>query len=382
MRIALVHDYLNQLGGGERVLDVLLNMFPQADLYTLLHDPEKTAGKYAHRIKKTSFLDFQFARNYHRLFIPLMPWAARSIDLGSNYDLIISDTAGFAKGIRYDRTNTEHISYIHTPLRYAWETETYFNNSPKNVAMKILAAPLFAYVRHWDYWAGQQPGVVLANSQYIADKMKRYYGRDAVVVYPPVDGSKFYFDKATSHPASTRVSGEAGQPQATSYYLAAGRLLHYKRFDLIIDAFNQLDLPLKIVGDGPEFEMLKKCVTSSKVEILGYVKDDEQLRQLYNGAKGFIMANEEDFGLVTAEAQACGTPVIAYGVGGSREIVTQETGILFNEQNVDSLVSAIKKFETLKFDREAITQRAQRFSRENFKKGIEDAVKRVMAVKI
>jgi glycosyltransferase involved in cell wall biosynthesis len=315
-------------------------------------------------VKGTSFLDFQFARDHHRLFIPLMPLAAKRMNLGSEYDFIISDSAGFGKGITYDRTKTKHLCYVHTPLRYAWETETYFGHNIKAQFFSTLLKPAFVYVRNFDYWAGQQPNVLLANSQYIAGKVKNCYDRDAEVVYPPVDTAKFFYEPVSVVP--------------TPYFLAAGRLLHYKRFDLIIDACQRLNVPLKIVGTGPEFNALKNRAHLSNIEFLGFVKSDEKLRQLYNGAKAFIMANEEDFGLVMAEAMACGTPVIAYGAGGALEIVEQgKTGVLFNEQTPLALIEAVRRFESIDFDRQEISEWAQKFSTEQFQVGMEMAVREI-----
>ncbi|PIR86984.1 MAG: glycosyl transferase [Candidatus Harrisonbacteria bacterium CG10_big_fil_rev_8_21_14_0_10_49_15] len=380
MRIALVHDYLNQLGGGERVLSVLMEMFPDAPVFTPLHDPVKTNNRFSGRIRGTSFLDFQFARDHHRLFIPFMPLAARSINLGSDFDLIISDTAGFAKGISYNSKTTKHLSYIHTPLRYAWETETYFDNSPKNLAMKIFAAPAFAYVRHWDYNAGQRPDLLLANSHYIAEKVKNYYHRAAEVVYPPVDPEFFRHE---SFPSSHSERSE----ESRSYYLAAGRLLPYKRFDLVIDAFAKLNLPLKIVGSGHERAALERLselrtkhygLSTNPIEFLGQASET-QLRDLYTNARALIMPNDEDFGLVMAEAQACGTPVIAYNAGGAREIVTPETGLLFNEQTPESLAAAVHRFEKMTFDPAMIRHSARRFTRTNFETGIRQAVKKLLS---
>lgn len=366
MKVALVHDYLNQRGGGERVLDVLMEMFPQAPIYTLLHDKEKTAGAYAERVAGTSFLDFKFARDHHRLFIPLMPLAARSINLGSQYDIIISTSAGFGKGIKYNKKTTKHICYVHTPLRYAWETSTYFDNR----ALRFFGAPAFWFVRRFDHWAGQQPDILIANSKYIAKKIKKYYNRDAQVIYPPVNTDLFYYQP-------TKPKGPS-EPISSHYYLAAGRLLHYKRFDLIIEAFNILRLPLKIVGSGPQEEALRRQMRGAKMEMLGFVETDEQMRELYNGARGFIMANEEDFGLVMAEAQACGTPVIAYKAGGALEIVEKgKTGTFFNWQTPESLFAAVIDFDGMQFDRKYISERAQRFSVESFKKGIQEAVDRI-----
>jgi len=370
MKIALVHDYLNQLGGGERVLDALLQLYPDADVYTLLHDEVKTRGLYKEKVVGTSFLDFPFARRHHRLFIPLMPLAAKSINLKDTYDLIISDTAGFAKGITYNQKTTKHLSYIHTPLRYAWETKTYFNDSVKNRMIRFFGAPAFAYVRRSDYWAGQKPDILLANSHYIAGKVKEYYGREAAVVYPPVNTATFY--------------PEAGHG---NYYLALGRFLEYKRFDLIIDAFIKLGLPLKVVGAGRQELSLRtrsKALSagrqeSNNIEFLPFQPKDEDLRRLYSGAKAFIMANEEDFGLVMAEAQACGTPVIAYNAGGAKEIVADgEQGVLFNEQTPESLVEAVRRFETMTFDPASIAASADRFSKQQFMEGISQAVSELL----
>ncbi len=370
MKVALVHDYLNQVGGGERVLDELIKLFPEAPIYTLLYDEEKTLGRYKGKVKKTSFLDFSFARNHHRLFIPLMPLAARSLNLGSEYDLIISDSAGFGKGIRYDKKTTKHLCYVHTPLRYAWETSQYFGRSVIGRLFTVVFWPAFWYVRRFDFKAGQQPDVLIANSNYIAAKIKKYYNRTAEVVCPPVDTKKFFPDPSDV-PRSTLHDTQ-------DYYLAAGRLLHYKRFDLIIEAFAELKLPLKIVGTGQEFAALyalRSTLHADNIEFLGYVRDDSELRALYQHAKAFIMPNEEDFGLVMAEAQACGAPVIAYGAGGALEIVEEgKTGVSFNEQTPTSLINAVKHFETTKFDRVYIANHAQKFGRESFENQIKNAI--------
>ncbi len=366
MRVALVHDYLNQVGGGERVLTQLMRMFPDAPVYTLLYDEKKTRGAYAGRVRKTSFLDFQFARDHHRLFIPLMPLAARSLDLGSEYDLIISDSAGFGKGVRYNHATTKHLCYVHTPLRYAWETDTYFGHNLKAQIFNTIFLPAFAYVRRFDYWAGQQPDMLLANSAYIAEKVRRYYNREASVLYPAI---------SDTWSAGSQINAAAVPP----YYLAAGRLLHYKRFDLVIDACKKSGRRLKIVGDGPERRSLEaRARGASSIEFLGYVSSDEELRNLYAGATAFIMPNEEDFGLVMAEAQASGTPVLAYGVGGACEIVDPRvTGLLFHEQTPETLIAAMDSFDRLSFDRKVISASARRFNQQAFEDGVRAAIKKM-----
>ncbi len=360
MKVALVHDYLNQYGGGERVLEVLMEMFPEAPIYTILHDSKKTGGRFRQRVAGTSFLDFQFARDNHRWFIPLMPLAAQSLLLDNKFDLVISDTAGFAKGIVLG-SKAKHLSYIHTPLRYAWETKDYFNNP----VFTAVFSPIFKYLRSWDYKKAQGPDVLLANSNFIAGKIKSYYQRDAQVIYPPVDTAVFYREVNSS------------KLPVRNYYLAVGRMLHYKRFDLIIEACAKLKLPLKIVGTGPEYQKLKTKIENLKavnIELLPFVTDAD-LRTLYNGAKALIFPQVEDFGLVAAEAQACGTPVIAYRAGGAKEILEDGvTGIFFNEQTTESLAAAISDFEKKKFSRVKIAAAGKRFSKENFKKQIVDAI--------
>lgn len=362
MKVALAHDYLNQIGGAERVLKVLTEMFPKAPIYTLLYDKKKMRGMFADRDIKTSFLDFQFVRNHHRLFIPFMSHAIRTMHLGGKFDLVISDSAGFAKGIPHDKS-TKHITYCHTPLRYAWETDTYFGKGLRHGTFKSVFKPLFSYVKKFDYQFAQYPDVLLANSQFIAQKIKQYYHREAQVLYPPVDTKLF------SYNARTPV-GE--------YFLAVGRFLPYKKFDLIIDAFNANGLPLLIVGAGREEATLKKRATSKQIHFLSF-QDDEKLRDLYRVARGLIFPHVEDFGLVAAEAQACGTPLIALNAGGAREIVQDGvSGVLFDDQSVAGLQAALVRFMSLQFDREAVAKSAERFSRKQFEAGIRRVVQEVM----
>lgn len=355
MRIALVHDYLNQYGGAERVLEAFNELYPEAPIYTLFYDQEGTMNRFEHKPRITSFLDHPLVTKHHRPFIPLMPMAAASINLGKDFDVILSSSAGYGKGVRYGG-DAVHIAYCHTPLRYAWEHTKYFNWHPM---IKTAAMPAFWYLKQWDYRAGQKPDRMFANSAFIAGKIKRYYGRDAEVLYPPVDLKVFYRDK--------RIPKQG-------YFLAVGRILHYKKFDLIIQAFNKLNLPLYIIGDGPDLEHLKSLVRSPQIRFLSFLGEDE-LRAYYNGAEAVIFPQEEDFGLVAAEAQACGTPVIAFAQGGAREIVLDGmTGVLFHHQSPEDLMMAVKKFQLMVFDPQVIRNSAKRFSKTNFKKAIAKAV--------
>lgn len=352
MRIALVHDYLNQYGGAERVLEALAEIFPDAPIYTLLHSPERTLSKFTGRVRQTSFLDYPFVHRNHRLFIPLMPLAAGRIDLGKEYDLIISSSASFGKGINYE--GSTHICYCHTPLRYAWEEDYLSAVFPRWI--RFLFRPLLRYLRNWDRHVAQKPNVIVANSEFIRGKIQKCFGRDATVIYPPVDLSQFYPDPSE---------------RERTYFLAAGRFLHYKRFDLVIDAFNELPLPLKIVGAGPELLNMQKRIRSSHIEIIPFVKTNEELRRIYAGAKALIFPQVEDFGLAAAEAIACGTPVIAYNGGGAKEIIQSGVnGFLFDKQTPEAIQFIIERFPSLKFNPQEVAATAQKFSKEEFKKKI------------
>ncbi len=362
MKIALSYDYLNQYGGGERVLEVFCNIFPDAPIYTILYDEEKTGGRFAGRKIYTSFLDFKLTARNHRFFIPLMPLAAQSLNLENKYDLVISATAGYGKGIRYS-AGTKHLCYCYTPLRYAWERD-HLNFKFQTLNPKIksfLLNPLLNYLKNWDYKVAQKPDTILADSQFIADKIKNYYKRSAEVLYPPLDEKKFFFSSIL---------------KKKNYFLAAGRLVHYKKFDLIIEAFNQLKWPLKIVGSGPEYGNLKRLIRSSNIEILNFVSD-EKLRQMYAEARALIFPQVEDFGLVVIEAQACGTPVVALANGGALETIEEgKTGLFFKYQTVDSLKDALMRFAQIemKFDELYIANRAKRFSLQNFNNRIQSLV--------
>ena len=366
MRVALVHDYLNQFGGAERVLETLAEIFPDAPIYTLLYDEDKTFGHFKGRVATTSFLDTPLARKNHRAFIPVLPIAASAMKIGGDYDLVISSSAGFAKGVRLPQ-NTPHLSYCHTPLRYAWEPNYLNAVLPKPAAW--LAKPALALMRAWDYRAGKKPDLLLANSRFIADKIKSCYNRPARVVHPPVDLSVFYPEK---------IKG------GRSYFLALGRFLHYKKFDLIIDAFKKNGLPLRIAGSGPEEERLKaQAQGAANIEFRAFESDPDRLRALYGGARALIFPQVEDFGLVAAEAIACGTPVIAYNAGGAREIVGSGSGMLFDEQTSEEIGKAVERFvvEEKKFTPGRVSKGAAAFSKERFKEAILTAAEEVQSWK-
>ena len=360
LKIALVHDYINQFGGAERVFKTLTEEFPEADLYTLFYEEDETNQFLKSRIKGTSFLDKPFVRKQHRAFIPLMALAANMMNLGDKYDLIISDSAGFGKGIRYK--NTPHIAYCHSPLRYAWEPDFYLGTLFSSPLIKA-ATPIFKYLQWWDKKAGKKPDLLVANSRHTADKLRQFYEREADVIHPPVDTDIFYYDK--------RV-------KKRDYFLALGRMIHYKRFDLTIQAFNRLKIPLKVVGTGPELERIKSMSFSPNIEFLSFISDEE-LRRVINGARALVFPQVEDFGLTAAESIACGTPVIAYEGGGALEIIEDGiNGILFKDQTIPALTEGINRFEKTKFDPKKISETAQKFSKTNFIDSLRKSIKETL----
>ncbi len=352
MRIAFVHEYLNQFGGAERMLQVLCAFYPKAPIYTLLYDKDATGGVFEGRIIKTSFLqNLPFSKKHHRAFPLLMPLAIEQFDF-SEYDLVLSVSASFAKGI-ITKPHTKHISYCLTPPRFLWDSSQKFVEEfgyPKFI--KNLLPPLITYLRIWDKEASLRPDEFWSISDFIKGRVKKYYRKNSKVIYPPVNVSKF------------QISNKVG-----NYFLMTGRLVSYKKFDLAIKVFNLNGLPLKIVGIGPELKKLKR-IAGKNIEFIGLVSD-EYLAQLYSGAMACIFPQEEDFGIVPLESMASGRPVIAFGSGGALEtVIDRKTGIFFNEQTEQSFQAAIEMFYTLKFDPEICRNQAEKFDVEVFKNNI------------
>jgi glycosyltransferase involved in cell wall biosynthesis len=357
MKVALVHDYLNQYGGAERVLEAFVQLFPKAPIYTLLYDKEKTGSAFTNKKIRTSFLQkIPFLKSHHRSFLMLMPLAIEQFDF-SGFDLVLSDSASYAKGAVIP-PDTFHICYCHTPIRYAWDDSHRYIEEfgyPKIVRKFI---PFFMnYIRFWDEQAAARVDRYIANSCFVSERIKKYYHQDSETIYPPVKTDLFYI---------------SSQPQ--EYFLMVGRFLPYKRFDLAIEAFNQLGLPLKIIGDGPDKKnLLKKA--KSNIEFVGLVSD-EKLKDYYANCRAFIFPQEEDFGITAVEAMASGRPVIAYQAGGALEIVKQgETGIFFKEQTAEGLVEAVKKFNPADFNSQFIRREAMKFDLENFKEKIMEVIR-------
>lgn len=361
MKIALVHDYLNQYGGAEKVLEAFIEIFPDAPIYTLIHDPAKLrcgVNSFKNKDIRTSFLQkVPFAKTKHRIFPPLMPLAIEKFDL-SGYDVVLSDSASFAKGV-ITKPETLHICYCYTPTRYIWDDSHKYIREFSIPSFVRPFIPLFMnYIRIWDREAAHRVDEFICTSKFVAKRIKKYYKRNAKVIYPPVDIKEFAI--------GNRIS---------NYFLIIGRLLPYKRFDIAIKAFNKLELPLKIIGNGPERKKLEK-MAKWNIEFLGEVTTQE-LKKYYQSCQALIFPQEEDFGLVAVEAMACGRPVIAYKSGGALESVKHgKTGVFFNEQTPECLIKTIKNFQANKFNPHIIRPYAIKFDKEIFKKKIKEFIEK------
>jgi len=360
MKIALAHDYLNQNGGAERVLENLHDMYPDAPIYTSMYDSEIMPSSYRSWDIRTSFMQrLPLVTKRHQAYLMAYPIAFESFDM-SGYDVVISNSSAFCKGVVTDPA-TLHISYCLTPMRWVWRYRDYVERERLGPMTRALLPPLIHYLRVWDAGASSRVDRYVAISRAVASRIKKYYRRDAEIIYPPVDCQQF---------GPPREPGD--------YYMTVGRLTPYQRKDLIVDAFRDLGLPVKIVGDGRDRERLQSRATSN-IEFLGRV-DDETLRELYAGARGYIISAEEDFGICPVEAQAAGRPVVAYGAGGALDTVLDgETGVHFTEQTPKALAAAVRRLESMSFDPYRIQQHAARFSAQVFRERISDFVERAYA---
>lgn len=354
MRVALVHDYLTELGGAERVLQALGEIFPHAPIYTLIYDEKTTGGLFRNRRIHTSFLQrLPFARTRHRNYAWLMPLAVEQFDLG-RYDLVISDSASYAKGI-VTKPHTVHISYCHTPIRYAWDdSHRYVKEFPLPSIFRGLVPIFLNYLRVWDKEAALRVDAFIANSSFVRERIRKYYRVDAEVIHPPVDVD--FFGAVLRDPKD--------------YFLAAGRLVAYKRFDLAVKTFNELRRPLVVAGDGPELKRLK-AIAGPTITFTGRLADDA-LRKLYAEARALIFPQEEDFGITAIEAMAAGTPVIAFRGGGALEHVEEgKTGTFFDHERPGTLARAVEQFLGMPFDSDAIRAHARLFSKQAFKENMQ-----------
>ncbi|CAG9272247.1 Glycosyltransferase involved in cell wall bisynthesis [Paraburkholderia unamae] len=368
MKVAIVHDWLVVSGGAEKVLQQIIECFPDADLFSLvdfLEDRSIVRGKSV----QTSFIQhLPFARRRYRGYLPLMPLAVEQFDLAS-YDLVITSSYAVAKGVLVGPDQT-HVSYVHSPIRYAWDLQhQYLRESHLTRGMRSWAArALLHYLRNWDSRSANSVDQLLCNSHFVARRIMKTYRREACVVAPPVD-----------------VQGFELHPEKEDFYLCASRMVPYKRIDLIVEAFAAMpERRLVVIGDGPQMAAVREKAAPN-VSILGY-QPFEVLRDHMQRAKAFVFAAEEDFGIAILEAQACGTPVVCYGKGGVLETVIplgepEPTGIYFPEQTVQSLSAAVMAFERSihSFTPQSCRKNAERFSPAVFRRAFMVEVMRTIA---
>jgi glycosyltransferase involved in cell wall biosynthesis len=361
-RVALVHDYLNQYGGAERVLEELHGLFPEAPIYTSIYWPEKMSPAIRAMDVRTSFMQrLPGVVRRHQQYLPFYPFAFASFDLGQ-YDLVISNSSAFCKGVR-TRPGARHVCYCLTPMRWVWNTDAYLAREQLGPAARLALRPVLRWLRAWDLESNRRVDRFVAISRVVAERIKRYYRRDAAILHPPVD-----------------CGGLAPQPgRVEDYYLVLSRLVPYKRIDLAVDACTRLGRRLKIAGSAGRDEAALRARAGPSVEFLGPVSDAVR-RDLLARCRGFLFPGEEDFGITPVEAGASGRPAIAYAAGGALDtVVDGQTGVLFHEQSVDALAAAIGRSETVAWDPAAIRAHALRFDAGVFRRRLPALIEEALA---
>ena len=348
MRVAIVHYWLLGMRGGEKVVEALCRMLPQADLFTLFYDPERVSTVIRTRTVRTSFLDP--ARRHYRSLLPLMPVALESFDL-RGYDLVISSESGPAKGVLVPST-ARHICYCHTPMRYLWDLyPAYLHDLTAERWKRVVLAPLSNYLRLWDYASAARVDHFIANSENVRRRIWRAYHRESQVIFPPVAVDTFFFKTSEN------------------YLLIVSELVAYKQIDYAVRYCAKNNLRMKIIGDGPEFRKLSS-IAGPTVEFCGRVTDAE-LRNLYASCRALIVPGEEDFGMATVEALASGKPVIGLNRGGTPEIVSANCGVLYEEPTESSLHQALREFDKKSFRHIDLQESASKFSEAEFTRRME-----------
>jgi glycosyltransferase involved in cell wall biosynthesis len=351
IKVALVHDWLTGQRGGEKVLEALAEIFPEAPIYTLVYVRGSQIDEVERKDIRTSFVQkLPFIKKGYRWYLPLFPLAVELFNL-QDYDLIVSSSHCVVKGV-IPHPDALHISYVHSPVRYAWNQYfSYFAPQKISFFSRLFIPPVIQYLRLWDESSSHRVDHFIANSRNVARRIEKYYRRQADVIHPPVD---------------TQFFQPGGAASGKDYFLIVSALVPYKRIDLAIEVFNREGLPLKIVGIGPDYKELKKNAHSN-VQFLGSLAPSDLLRA-YQEARALLLPGEEDFGIAALEAQACGVPVIALGRGGALEtVISEKTGIFFYELSVENLLGALDKFESFKFNKNTVRANAMNFSRDTFK---------------
>ena len=355
MKIAIVHDYLNQYGGAERVVEAMHEAFPDAPIYTSIYLPDKMPSSFKSMNIHTSFMQhLPFLQKHFKKYLMLYPFAFESFDL-SSFDVVLSSSSAFAKGIKKG-PKTCHFCYCYSPMRFVWRYEDYIEKEDISNTARLVLPFALRWLKSWDLKTNKRVDHFITLSDYIAKRIKRFYNVESEVIYAPVNVNEFY--------PSDKVS---------DYFLIVSRLNAYKKIDIAIKAFNKLDLPLKIIGEGPHKKQLM-AMAGNSVEFLGKVSDKE-LAEYYAHCRAFIFPGEEDFGIAPLEAQASGRPVIAYGYGGVLEtIIENKTGVFFYDKNEDSLIEAVQRLGKIQFNVKEIRENAMRFDKEIFKERLKSFI--------
>ena len=356
-RTVLVHDYLNQYGGAERVLEVMHALAPEAPIYTSMYAPDRMPASYRDWDIRPTWMDrLPGVYASHQRFLPAYPVAFERMRLPA-CDVVLSSSSAFAKAVR-PPDGSVHVAYIHSPMRFAWSLDDYVQRERLSPAMRRALSPFMAGLRGWDRRTVARVDRFAANSTAVRERIRAFWQRDATVIFPPVDVDRFT---------------PAPDDEVADYFLMVSRLVPYKRFDLAIDAFNHLGLPLWIAGDGRDRAALEHRAGPT-VRFLGRVSDAD-LARLYARARAVVFMSEDDFGIAQVEAQAAGRPVIALGAGGALDTVLDgETGVHVAEQTVESLIDAVRRFERMTFSTVRLTAHARRFSRDRFAQELVDLV--------
>jgi glycosyltransferase involved in cell wall biosynthesis len=353
MKVALVHDYLNQMGGAERVVMAFHEIFPDAPIYTSIYDPERVDPAFHTMDIHTTFMQkLPMVTKYHQPYLPFYPFAMESLDL-RGYDLVLSSSSAFGKGV-ITKPETMHICYCHTPMRWCWNYDEYVEREQLGKMARRILPFLITGLRTWDQTSSMRVDYFIANSPVVADRIQKYYRREAVVIPPPVEADRFPFDPMI-------------QPE--NYFLVVSRLIPYKRIDLAIEACNCLQLPLVIIGSGRDLDRLK-TLAGPTIRFTGRLSDEEVIFY-YTHCRAFLFPGEEDFGITPLEAQAAGRPVIAYGAGGAlASVVDGITGVFFKEQTVDSLAAVLASFDERMYNPHVIRNHALEFDKPRFRRRI------------
>lgn len=356
-KIAIVHDWLTNMGGAEQVIINFKEIYPEAPIYTTFYTPENLDEKLRNIDVRTSFLQKKKKVTNHQKYFPFMPLAFENFNL-NEYDIILSSSSSCAKGV-ITKPGSIHVCYCHTPMRYAWEKKDEYIEGMGKFKKKLVKL-LLHYMRMWDLMSASRVDYFIANSTEVKKRIEKHYKRDAIVINPPVRCNMFNISNVDR-----------------DYFLVLSRLVKYKRFDLAVEACSKLGKKLIVIGDGPEREKLEK-LANENVTFLGR-QPDEVVKKYLSECKALLFPGEEDFGIVPVEAQACGRPVIAYGKGGVLDsVIDGETGVFFEEQSVESLSKAIEKFETMVFSKEKIRENALSFDESVFQQKIKNYIEEVV----